>query len=242
MEGSDQEFRNVSSGPTEDNLSVIGIRDTINQSVRVDESDPRFLCCIRVPRLATYFCCESVPLRKGLFILGVINLVVGIYALIVVLTEIQSQAFFSADLAHYGVQAFGIVNCSLLAFAAEKFISCFAKISYYWQIIETSILNYLTIMAALNNNMSFTLSFNTISLIVIVLARSAYTLYVAYILYSFILLIERKANMNLVAYGPDLVKLMENIKKQAAAMDIRNVSLTEIDVTANDSVRKDEPT
>ena len=238
MDNVNAEFRNVSSGPTEDNLSVDSIKDTIRQSVLIEETDPKFLCCIRFPKVATYFCLESLPLRKGLFVIGILNLVIGLYGVMIILVEVQGQEYLTLEMAYYSLQAFGVVNCCLLISAAEKLISWFAKISYYWQILETLILNCITIMML--RDVSFTLSTTTVYLLGKVIGRTIYGLYIAYILYSFIILIEGKRNMNLVVYGPDLVKLMENIKKQAAAMDIRNVSLTEIEV-ADDSIRKEDP-
>eukprot|EP00830_Metopus_es_P011408 TRINITY_DN2250_c0_g1_i2.p3 TRINITY_DN2250_c0_g1~~TRINITY_DN2250_c0_g1_i2.p3 ORF type:complete len:118 (+),score=29.20 TRINITY_DN2250_c0_g1_i2:281-634(+) len=56
---------------------------------------------------------------------------------------------------------------------------------------------------------------------VIISLRFVYGLYIAYTLFSFIVLLERKQNSNLVVNGPDIFKLMENIQKQAEAMEMR---------------------
>eukprot|EP00831_Metopus_contortus_P040371 TRINITY_DN31629_c0_g1_i1.p1 TRINITY_DN31629_c0_g1~~TRINITY_DN31629_c0_g1_i1.p1 ORF type:complete len:170 (+),score=47.82 TRINITY_DN31629_c0_g1_i1:24-533(+) len=117
--------------------------------------------------------------------------------------------------------------------AAKALNTKFARVVYHWKIWETLLLDLLEILAFLsytspNQREAFA---KGVMLIFIVFVRLAFGVYAVYTLFSFILLLDIKNNANLVQNGPDVVKLMEDIRKQAAAME-RRTELSETEIAA----------
>ena len=236
MDNSRHGLRNISSGPTEESLSSINTGVSIMESVKIIRSDPSFLCCIRLPNLASYFCGSSISLKSGLCVIGLIDFFIGICGLLKILLNLQSIQVITNELICNMIQAIGIINLILYILAC-RLISCSAFTLYYWKVLTLFTLTFL----------KFIIGFNADSLQYMVttmlycLIEISYNLFSAYILYCFSLLI-RKGNRDLAKYGPDVIEAMENMKKQAAAMEMRISSFNGSDFDTMDTIDKKQET
>eukprot|EP00826_Nyctotherus_ovalis_P003580 TRINITY_DN10732_c0_g1_i14.p2 TRINITY_DN10732_c0_g1~~TRINITY_DN10732_c0_g1_i14.p2 ORF type:complete len:239 (+),score=56.93 TRINITY_DN10732_c0_g1_i14:47-763(+) len=215
MKKINQGFTNIAAIPTEESLSPEGIKEIIKQSIHLDESDPPFLYCLKVPKLATHFAFNSIPIRRGLFVIGFIEVLIACYALMCLVEEFWDARILMQ--VYRFIQVAAVVQGVLCIVAAKKFRAKLAKVCYHWKAWEVVVLDGIEIVFIITreSNPQATHLYDSILCVV----RAVYGFYVAYVIYSFILLIEKKGNANLVLYGPNLVKLMESIKKQAAAME-----------------------
>lgn len=229
MQQDNKGFTKVAVAPTEETLSAAGIREIMGQSIRVEESDPSFAYCIRRRQLSTYFCLSSIPIRRGLFIVAAVDICIAVYVMFRLIgVEVHQGAAFYYRIVQMAC-VFPALACIL---AARRLETRFARMCYHWKIWEGPVLCLLelsVLMGAVVPAAEAANSKTNYGVWVYFLGKNVlrcwYDLYVAFILYSFIMLIDKKANINLVKYGPDVVKLMENIKKQAAAMEMRTEQL-----------------
>ena len=253
MQPTKKGFTNIASAPTEETLSAAGIREIVNQSIRVEEDDPNFLYCARVSQLGTFFCLPSLTIRNGLFIIGSIDILIALYAISWItsgyLAEPITAQYKSFSFYYHVFQALGLVEGALCIFTGKKLDTTLAKMCYHWkiwQVIAMSGLEMVFISTQMTGEDHSIPSGGVmytyiLSLVALGLFRASYGLYSAYILYSFILLVDKKANINLVLYGPDVVKLMENIRKQAVAMEMRSEQLSDLEVNVvQPPVKKEE--
>jgi len=223
-------FTNIATIPTEESLSAEGIKEIIRQSIHLDETDPPFLYFFKVPKVTTHFLLSSIPIRRGLFLIGYIEIAIALYAFICLLEGFNSYLMLMYRL----IQMLGGIQGVMCVIAANKFRVSLAKICYHWKAWEVVILDSIEIFIVMKASELQTAYLHDSIRCVL---RAVYGFYVAYVIYSFVLLIERKGNANLVIHGPNLVKLMENIKKQAAAMENK----TELTPEAEMSISEVKP-
>ena len=197
---------------------------TLDKALSIESSDERFIYCFNVTKLAAFFCHKSVSLRQGLFIISVIEIVAALYA-IISLSFIDSTSS-AYHIAFRVMQAQGVVIGTICGFAARDFSAYSATIVYHWKIWEPYVLAVLQINDAINEITDLK-KLTTLNLVIretlestlVSVIRIFYSLYVVYILYSFIHLMQ-KGNEALVQYGPAVISDMERVRAQAATMEL----------------------
>jgi hypothetical protein len=240
---------NMTLGATEETLSEAGIREMMSQSTRVEDTDPNFLYCIRVRQLNTHFCCDWVPLRRGLFIVCFVDVFIALYAaaMYIVPPALDNKIVCDISFIYHAVQALGFVPAMICLWAAKQLDTKKAKLVYHWKIWEPLIMDVLEVLLMAithangpENPGLVPLPLQILFTIAYCMLRAMCGVYVAFTLFSFYMILEYKGNPNLVLYGPDLVKLMMNIRKQAAAMEMR-ADTSELDIMTDPAVASKSP-
>ena len=231
------------STSVDESISSPDIKEMMRQSIQLELDDPPFLCCIKTQTLATHFCCASVPIQRGLIIMGFFDLLISSLSIFFIAIGyiINNKIIIDPVFSYHAVQVLGIIECFLCLAAAKKLNVTLAKICYRWKLWEIVILDgieiYIIYLIFTGEDVNLLINASMyiclVCLIFILMLRIIYGLYSTYIIYSFIVLIEKKQGDNLVVYGVGIIKYMENIRKQAEAIEMRTEHLSKMEVAFN---------
>lgn len=197
---------------------------SLQKAVTIESSEERFVYCIPIQRLAAFCCFSSLSIRNGLYIISAIEFSVALFAVVSLMLGYDSQNLFSVMLR--SVQAQGFFMGTLLCIASAKFNVGAAQVVYNWKIWEPLILDVLQIAVAVctisdaSIHMSLELFFlGTMGTSLLCLARVLYGLFSAYVIYSFVHLVNKGCH-KLIQYGPEALLMMEQVRSQASVMDV----------------------
>eukprot|EP00826_Nyctotherus_ovalis_P019359 TRINITY_DN1595_c0_g1_i11.p1 TRINITY_DN1595_c0_g1~~TRINITY_DN1595_c0_g1_i11.p1 ORF type:complete len:235 (+),score=43.02 TRINITY_DN1595_c0_g1_i11:227-931(+) len=200
---------------------------TLEEATTVQNAEVRFIYCLRLNRIAACFCCEFLPLRKGLVILSIIEFAMAFLgAVYLVVNGVTANVCYSIVMF---LRLLDLASGYCCIRAARMESARAATIVYHWKIWETlitGILNLAGMMESIANLSRFSKLTDFVLLILsttfVLLAFTCYGIFTAYIAFSYRQLVLTN-NQNLANYGPEVLNMMIRIRNQAEVMDMQPI-------------------
>ena len=210
-----------------ENAPVTNYSPTTTDSTSIEASDAKIFYCLTVDKIAVFCCVKTITIYQGLIIIAYIEVFSAILALIFM---IFSGPYYNIYYTFSTIaRILGLISGALCYYSAKTYSVASASIVYHWKIWEPFMLGILRMLGLikeltdrLGDDSAERVAWLILSTSALIVLNLVYSLYVCYLLYSFIQLVNTN-KQKLILYGPDVLNEMIRIRNRAEVIGMQPI-------------------